>query len=270
MDAILGSIEIESRSRNSTRQNLLHGRIGEQADGETDLTTNPYQVPAGSDLSAERTESSASPEPLSDREEKAVSAGLRWCGFGYRVATVSLIADLGRRLLFPNATQSANQLLHLLAGIGLVAVLVGLVRLGTIRGRLRTLTLLALAVGVFSATLFTPYLLALDTGSFVSGLFHLFGGTAFAMLLTAQALTALVVRGWATRIGDGQSLHLSHLAVLGFAICGVCNSAIALSQATIGNEAMVKMLGWMSGLVALAALLLCIELTRKRWRTFGK
>lgn len=231
------------------------------------MTTNPYQVPAGLDLAPERTDPSTSLLRLDEREERAVAAGLSWSGFGYRIATVSLVVEFGRRLLFPNAIQSVDRLLHLVVGLGLVAVLVGLVRWGTIRGRQRTLTLLALAVGVFSATLFTPYLLALDTGRYVSGLFHLFGATAFAMLLTAQALTALVVGGWGKWIGDSRLLHLSHLAVLGFAICGVCNSTITLDQATIWNESMLRLLGWISGLMALVALLACIKLTPRKWRT---
>ena len=228
------------------------------------MTTNPYQVPAGLDLAPERTDPSTSSLRLNEREERAVAAGLSWSGFGYRIATVSLVADFGQRLLFPNATQSVDRLLHLAVGLGLVAVMVGLVRWGTIRGRQRALTLLALAAGVFSATLFTPYLLALDKERYVSGMFHLFGATAFAMLLTAQALTALVVRGWGKWFGESRSLHLSHLAVLGFAICGVCNSTIALGQATIWNESMLRLLGWVSGLMAMVALLACIELIPKK------
>ncbi|MGI9472700.1 MAG: hypothetical protein ACR2NZ_14270 [Rubripirellula sp.] len=223
---------------------------------------NPYQAPIDADLAQNL---SARTWPLNTREANAIQRGLDAACIGYRLLAGSLLVAQLPGLFFPNAAPRVSILSHAIAGLGLILVMVGLVRWGTVRGPQRMLSLIALAIGVFSATLFTPYVIAIDRGQPVTGLFHLLGATALAMLLTSQALTAIVLRAWAWRKRLGKCVHACDFAVLCFATCAVANTTIAMTRTSATGDALFVIRA-VAGFSAILLLTACLHITRRHWR----
>lgn len=187
-------------------------------------------------------------------------SGLRAARFGYAIVLAGLLWQVGATLLFRQNTTIAIGLTL----FGLLPILMGLVSwIGPIPnqttrfssgvgGRDSGLASIAAALLVLGAAGLVAYVTAILSGRAQGNLVHLFGASAFAMTLSAQAIIAIMVGLWSAKFQARPRGQWAMTSVLGYAICAAIVSSLSLGVATgLMDNAIAALIAPLALLVAI-------------------
>lgn len=200
---------------------------------------NPYQSPPTIDDAA------AVAEPGDSCIDWIPTAlvGLRWILNGCRVILFFVSIMVAYALLTPGSNPHNIVIGSIFVGavLGMAAIAMGMLTWLTV-SKLAAAALVLHLIGGSGVAIYSDVMLR---GRPTSGLIHLFGASALAMWLTAQALVTLQICNWTKRtdaFGISQSATLS---VFGYAFCAVGISAYSLDSVPFPVSREVLMLAVM-------------------------
>jgi hypothetical protein len=222
------------------------------------MNLNPYQAPAAVESSLGHEACVATlRERFNAHQQARWYSGLRLIRWGHAIVLLStlfwgaLAVTQTSGLRF--GTLSGLAILMSAAGVGLLLILLGVVKWSVLPGGERSFALLVLLLQSVAMLATGAFIVGTLNGRFVGGLFQLFGASAFATLLTSQAIIALLNRSWAVALRNRAAIHASELAVIGYAVCATLCSANALHLfPRRGPLSTLFLAMFISGVVALA------------------
>lgn len=225
---------------------------------------NPYQPPPDTAASAADVSRMPLQDALTGRERDLVVRGMQWIRGGSCLLLAAVIALLVKAYVLQGFSPGVTKLVLGIAILALTMTFGGLVYWSVVPGRQRQLVLFSLGLGVFATTLNAAYFFQLVGRPTVSGLFQLFGATAFAMLLTSQALMTLVTRAWSWRHESYYLARVCDLAVIAYAVCAIANTSMAMNRSLSGNTLLI-VTQCLTGLIAIAFHLFALDRTLSQW-----
>jgi len=151
---------------------------------------------------------------------------------GDAILMVSIVV-LGLAQFFTEPTFKSFSTLSSTVGFALIAAAlamthVGLVLVVAVPGDHRSPVIFALVLQVIATIGVASFIVRVIQLQFVGGLLPLFGAAAFAMLLTSQAIVALVIRTIASQYQLVDGIQWSYGAVIGYALCATVASSWSL------------------------------------------
>ncbi len=202
------------------------------------MQINPYESPP---VSIVNLDSALPLGPGSEVDRERFTKLLRKLAvirMGDGVLTMS-IASLGLVLFFKEPGAKSLATSPSLAALTLIALAMAMVYVGLflvvavplIQGKL---AIFALVLQTMATIGVVSFVLAVIQRQFVGGLLPLFGAAAFAMLLTSQAIVALVIRSLASSYRIVDAVRWSYCAVIGYALCATVTSAWSLRLIPLG------------------------------------
>jgi hypothetical protein len=234
------------------------------------MNMNPYGSPAEVETLEKYITSIPSIADRFDAGQRLkLRIGLRMAAWGHTIV-LFCVAESTFHYVFPSEKAIISGIGQVGAGIGLIIILLGVLLWSGLPGREKIFALLAVLVQVIAMLATSGYLIAAFNGRFVGGLFMLFGASAFSMLLTSQAIVALVNRSWAAAFQDQIAVHAGEFAVVGYAICASACAVNAIQWIPApGQVPTVRLLANVFGILALVLQMVAFERTLRSFRTAG-
>jgi len=223
---------------------------------------NPYQPPpeaAAGDIALGLT---LRPQ-LNDAQTRWMIRALHWMRAGLVLMAIAVLAGVMEMALYPFGTRDVLRMIVVSGSVATSLMMIGLIFCSLVRPlRPRFLPRIALGLTVIGTTVCTFYFLTVIDRGIVGGLFRLFGASAFATLLCGLVATVWIVRRALQSEFPHAVIRICDLAVISYAVCGVCYSALALTL--VANLDLFRVVLWISGIAAVGLHVFATD-TAVRW-----